>query len=148
MQNEVTVTPKPESRLFATALAVSYAAVLTLVVLLVLMLFISPKFMDIFYDFDVALPGLTLWLIEASLWVAGTPVDGEQFMPGYVLVLWFIACLLISTIVFHILFAKWNKKNTLLTFRFLLLFNIPVLLIFGLAFLVPLMTMIKSVSEQ
>ena len=148
MQNEITVTTKPESRLFASAIAVSYAAVVTLVVLLVLMLFISPKFEETFNDFDVTLPGLTLWLIEASLWVAGTPKEGEQFMPGYVLVLSFIACLLISTIVLHILFAKWMKKNTLLTIRFLLLFNILVLLVFGLAYFVPLVTMIESVSEQ
>ena len=53
-----------------------------------IMYFVIPKFKDIFDDFDVTLPGLTLWLIDASLWMAGTPEDGEQLIPGWV---WMIA---------------------------------------------------------
>ncbi|MDP7005926.1 MAG: type II secretion system F family protein [Phycisphaerales bacterium] len=53
-----------------------------------IMYFVIPKFKDIFNDFDVTLPGLTLWLIEASLWIAGTPEGKEQAIPGYV---WVIA---------------------------------------------------------
>ena len=49
-----------------------------------IMYFVIPKFKDIFDDFDVTLPGLTLWLIEASLWIAGTPEQGEQAIPGFV----------------------------------------------------------------
>ena len=49
-----------------------------------IMYFVIPKFKDIFNDFDVTLPGLTLWLIDASLWIAGTPENGEQAIPGYV----------------------------------------------------------------
>jgi type IV pilus assembly protein PilC len=49
-----------------------------------IMYFVIPKFKDIFNDFDVTLPGLTLWLIDASLWVAGTPEEGEQAIPGYI----------------------------------------------------------------
>ena len=53
-----------------------------------IMYFVIPKFEDIFNDFEVELPGLTLWLIEASLWVAGTPKEGEQAIPGFI---WIIA---------------------------------------------------------
>ncbi len=53
-----------------------------------IMYFVIPKFKDIFNDFDVTLPGLTLWLIDASLWIAGTPENGEQAIPGYV---WIVA---------------------------------------------------------
>ncbi len=49
-----------------------------------IMYFVIPKFKDIFNDFDVTLPGLTLWLIDASLWIAGTPEEGEQAIPGYI----------------------------------------------------------------
>lgn len=53
-----------------------------------IMYFVIPKFKDIFDDFDVTLPGLTLWLIDASLWIAGTPEEGEQAIPGW---LWMVA---------------------------------------------------------
>jgi len=49
-----------------------------------IMYFVIPKFEEIFNDFEVTLPALTLWLIEASLWVAGTPKEGEQAIPGFV----------------------------------------------------------------
>ena len=146
MQKEITVATKPESRLIATAIAVSYAAVFTLLVVLVTSYFVG-QFKDIFDDFDVTLPGITLMLIDLSLWIAGTPEGGEQFMPGYVLVLSFIVCLLISTIVCHILFAKSKVVFVaLLTICFTLLFNIPVLLIFVIAFLVPYLKMIVSLN--
>ncbi len=48
-----------------------------------IMYFVIPKFQEIFNDFEVTLPGLTLWLIDASLWVAGTPKTGEQAIPGW-----------------------------------------------------------------
>ena len=53
-----------------------------------IMYFVIPKFKDIFNDFDVELPGLTLWLIDASLWIAGTPENGEQAIPGFI---WIVA---------------------------------------------------------
>ena len=49
-----------------------------------IMYFVIPKFKDIFDDFDVTLPGITLWLIDLSLWVAGTPEGKEQVIPGWV----------------------------------------------------------------
>ncbi len=45
-----------------------------------IMYFVIPKFQEIFNDFDVKLPGLTLFLIDASRWVAGQNPD--QSVPG------------------------------------------------------------------
>ncbi len=50
-----------------------------------IMYFVIPKFQDIFNDFDVELPGLTIWLVSASKWVAGTWPN--QTVPGAVWVL-------------------------------------------------------------
>ncbi len=46
-----------------------------------IMYFVIPKFQDIFEDFDVELPGLTVFLIDASKWVAGTSTK-DQAIPG------------------------------------------------------------------
>ena len=69
-----------------------------------IMYFVIPKFKDIFNDFDVTLPGLTLWLIDASLWIAGTPEAGEQAIPGYV---WIIA----SPFLVYFFFALIRKTK-------------------------------------
>lgn len=45
-----------------------------------IMYFVIPKFQEIFNDFDVALPKLTLFLIDASRWVAGQ--EPNQVVPG------------------------------------------------------------------
>ena len=60
------------------------SVVITIAVLIVtgIMYFVIPKFQEIFNDFDVKLPDLTLFLIDASRWVAG---QGEgQDIPGAV----------------------------------------------------------------
>jgi len=44
--------------------------------------FIIPKFKEIFADFGVALPGLTVWLIETSNWVAGNTPNAPYPMFG------------------------------------------------------------------
>ncbi|MEN8165298.1 MAG: response regulator, partial [Acidobacteriota bacterium] len=51
--------------------------VITVAVLIVsgIMVWVIPKFQDIFNDFEVQLPGLTVWLINASLWIAGKLED-------------------------------------------------------------------------
>ncbi len=51
-----------------------------------IMYFVIPKFQEIFADFEVTLPDLTLWLINISRWVAGK--EPEQKIPG---ALWIIA---------------------------------------------------------
>ena len=63
-------------------------AVLTVAVTIVtgIMIFVIPKFQDIFNDFDVELPGLTVWLIDTSSWMAGT-LYPDQVVPGAIWVL-------------------------------------------------------------
>ncbi len=50
-----------------------------------IMVFIIPKFEEIFRDFGVKLPFLTVWLIDSSRWVAGN--NPGQTVPGFVFVL-------------------------------------------------------------
>ena len=50
-----------------------------------IMYFVIPKFKDIFADFEIELPGLTQFLIEASSWVAGNMPD--QVVPGWAVIL-------------------------------------------------------------
>ena len=58
--------------------------VIAVTILGAIMVMIIPKFEEIFADFGVALPGLTVWLIETSRWVAGnTP---GQTVPGFIYV--------------------------------------------------------------
>ena len=59
--------------------------IIAVVIVTGIMYFVIPKFQDIFNDFEVELPGLTLWLIDASAWVAGTMPD--QAVPGWVIVI-------------------------------------------------------------
>jgi type IV pilus assembly protein PilC len=51
-----------------------------------IMIFVIPKFREIFDDFEVELPGLTVWLIDASMWVAGK-ASPDQTIPGFVWIL-------------------------------------------------------------
>lgn len=55
---------------------------IAVVILTFIMVFIIPKFTEIFADFEVELPALTLWLMNASSWMAGT-MPGQRF-PGAV----------------------------------------------------------------
>lgn len=60
--------------------AMIYPIVVVIIAILILtfiMIFIIPKFEEIFSDFGVALPWLTVWLIETSRWVAGAR-PGQQ----------------------------------------------------------------------
>jgi type IV pilus assembly protein PilC len=50
-----------------------------------IMIFIIPKFEEIFTDFGVALPSLTRWLINTSRWFAGS--NPGQSIPGYLIAL-------------------------------------------------------------
>lgn len=56
--------------------------VITIAVAIVtgIMYFVIPKFQEIFADFDVELPKLTVWLIDASRWVAWQ--QEKQKVPG------------------------------------------------------------------
>ncbi len=50
-----------------------------------IMYFVIPKFQEIFDDFEVQLPYLTVMLVEASSWVAGTMP--RQTIPGWIWIL-------------------------------------------------------------
>lgn len=58
---------------------------ISMVILTAIMVFIIPKFEAIFADFGVNLPGLTVWLIDTSRWVAGQGA-GQQ-IPGWAFVI-------------------------------------------------------------
>jgi type IV pilus assembly protein PilC len=62
--------------------------VISIAILIVtgIMVFVIPKFQEIFNDFEVELPGLTLWLINTSMWVAGK-ASPDQTIPGFVWIL-------------------------------------------------------------
>lgn len=57
---------------------------IAMVILTAIMVFIIPKFEEIFADFGVNLPALTVWLIDTSRWVAGQ--EAGQQVPGWVFV--------------------------------------------------------------
>lgn len=79
------------------------SVVITIAVLIVsfIMVAVIPKFQEIFMDFDIELPGLTLWLIDTSHWMAG--MRAGQTVPGAV---W----LVFSPILFW-LFLKLVRKT-------------------------------------
>ncbi|MEE2912543.1 MAG: type II secretion system F family protein [Planctomycetota bacterium] len=85
-----------------------------------IMYFVIPKFKDIFNDFDVTLPGLTLWLIDASLWIAGTPESGEQAIPGYI---WIVA----SPFLIYFFFALIRKTKPGRAVCDIVLMKVPVI---------------------
>ncbi|MDP7070447.1 MAG: type II secretion system F family protein [Phycisphaerales bacterium] len=49
-----------------------------------IMYFVIPKFEEIFADFEIELPGLTKFLIDASSWVAGK--NAGQMIPGWTVI--------------------------------------------------------------
>ncbi|MEM7517890.1 MAG: type II secretion system F family protein, partial [Planctomycetota bacterium] len=59
--------------------------VIALAILTAIMVLIIPKFEEIFADFGVELPAITVWLIDTSRWVAGGQA-GQSF-PGWPIVL-------------------------------------------------------------
>ena len=61
-----------------------YPVVVIIIAVLIvtgIMYFVIPKFIEIFNDFEVELPGLTIFLTEASAWVAGSATPDQQ-IPG------------------------------------------------------------------
>ena len=79
------------------------SVVITIAVLIVtgIMYFVIPKFQEIFNDFDVKLPGLTLWLIDTSRWVAGQS-SPDHTIPGAV----WIVCSPVIAFAFYKLIRK------------------------------------------
>jgi type IV pilus assembly protein PilC len=71
------------------------------IILTAIMVFIIPKFEEIFKDFGVDLPPLTMWLMATSRWFAGSMAG--QVIPGWIMVLpspfifWFLFKLIRKT---------------------------------------------------
>lgn len=72
---------------------------IALIILTGIMYFIIPQFESIFTDFGIELPGLTLWLIDTSRWVAGN-ASADQAMPGaiYIIIAPFVIFILFKLI--------------------------------------------------
>lgn len=69
--------------------AMIYPTVVILIAVLIvtaIMVFVIPKFQEIFAEFEVELPKLTIWLIDTSAWMAGTRSE-DQVIPGWVWVI-------------------------------------------------------------
>ncbi|HYF13444.1 MAG TPA: type II secretion system F family protein [Phycisphaerales bacterium] len=100
--------------------AMVYPVVVVSIATLILtgiMVFIIPKFEEIFKDFGVDLPALTIWLISTSRWFAGT--NPGQAIPG-----WIIA--LPSPIIAWILFKLIRKTEPGRAVTDILLLRLPV----------------------
>ena len=87
------------------------AAVMMISVTIVagIMIFVVPKFQSIFNDFEVELPGLTLWLIDASMWVAGR-LHENQHIPGWV---WIIFTPIVVWLTFKLI--RWTEPGRAIT---------------------------------
>ncbi|MCP3906039.1 MAG: type II secretion system F family protein [Planctomycetes bacterium] len=64
-----------------------------------IMYFVIPKFQDIFEDFEVELPGLTIWLTNTSMWVAGKGYE-NQAIPGAI---WILVSPIVVFLVFKLI---------------------------------------------
>ena len=74
-----------------------------------IMYFVIPKFQEIFNDFNVKLPALTIFLIDASKWIAGSS-SPDQRVPG---VVWIIAGPFILFFLFKVIRkTKFGKAGT------------------------------------
>jgi type IV pilus assembly protein PilC len=83
------------------------------------MYFVIPKFQEIFEDFDVELPGLTIFMINASKWVAGTS-SKDQVVPGAIWVL----C---SPVILFLFFKLIRKTGPGKAYTDILALKIPVM---------------------
>ncbi|RLS62864.1 MAG: type II secretion system F family protein [Planctomycetota bacterium] len=83
-----------------------------------IMYFVIPKFQEIFEDFDVKLPDLTIFMIAASKWVAGTSTK-DQVVPGAIWVL----C---SPVLIFLFFKLVRKTGTGKAWTDIIVLKIPV----------------------
>ncbi|GAB4546548.1 MAG: type II secretion system F family protein [Phycisphaerales bacterium] len=86
--------------------AMIYPAMVVAVAILIvtgIMYFIIPRFQEIFADFGVTLPAITVFLVDVSSWVAGNyPTEGAMLMPGAV----YIMAFLVFCPIFYVLARK------------------------------------------
>jgi type IV pilus assembly protein PilC len=86
--------------------ALIYPTVVIFIAVLIvtgIMYFVIPKFQEIFEDFDVELPKLTIFMIDVSKWVAGTS-SKDQVVPG---VIW----ILVSPVLIFLFFKLIRKTG-------------------------------------
>ncbi|MBL9149137.1 MAG: type II secretion system F family protein [Phycisphaerae bacterium] len=95
--------------------------VITIAILIVtgIMYYVIPKFQEIFNDFDVKLPSLTIFLVTASKWVAGQS-SKDQTIPGAI---WIIS----APILIFIFFKLIRKTGFGRAWTDILLLKIPVI---------------------
>ncbi len=74
--------------------AMIYPAMVVAVAIIIvtgIMYFIIPRFEEIFADFGVTLPAITVFLVDVSSWVAGNyPTKGSMLMPGAIYIIGFL----------------------------------------------------------
>jgi type IV pilus assembly protein PilC len=89
------------SRIKGTMIYPTVVVIVAVAIVTGIMYFVIPKFEEIFEDFDITLPGLTQFLIDASSWVAGKN-DG-QMVPGWLVI--------VSAPFFIFVFLKFFRKT-------------------------------------
>ena len=102
--------------------ALIYPAVVIFVAVLIvtgIMYFVIPKFQEIFEDFDIKLPDLTIFLINTSKWIAGTS-SKDQVVPGAI---WVVA----SPILVFLFFKLVRKTGPGRAVTDIILLKVPVL---------------------
>ncbi|MGB0768706.1 MAG: type II secretion system F family protein, partial [Phycisphaeraceae bacterium] len=100
---------KLKKRIISAMIYPSAVISIATIIVLGIMMFIVPKFVEIFQDFDTQLPLPTLFLIDAAKWLAGPliPLDkggNGSWFPGFIVVI------LAPLIIF--LFFKFSRKTT------------------------------------
>jgi type IV pilus assembly protein PilC len=95
--------------------------VITIAILIVtgIMYYVIPKFQEIFNDFDVKLPSLTIFLVTASKWVAGQS-SKDQTIPGAI---WIMS----APVLIFIFFKLIRKTGFGRAWTDIILLKIPVI---------------------
>ena len=102
--------------------ALIYPTVVIFIAVLIvtgIMYFVIPKFQEIFEDFDVELPKLTLMMIDISEWIAGTS-SRDQVVPG---VIW----VLVSPVLIFLFFKLVRKTVPGRAITDIIVLRVPVL---------------------
>ena len=102
--------------------ALIYPTVVIFIAVLIvtgIMYFVIPKFQEIFEDFDVELPKLTLMMIDISKWIAGTS-SKDQVVPG---VIWVLA----SPVLIFLFFKLVRKTEPGRAITDIVILRVPVL---------------------
>ena len=72
-------------RIIGACIYPAVVIIIAVAIVMGIMYFVIPKFQEIFLDFDVPLPKLTLFMIDTSAWVVGN-LSEDQLVPGWIIV--------------------------------------------------------------